>query len=235
MVPSSTYFPTNLQERAAWFDNFAAVIQVIGASLGLTVAEIAQIVADNAMLQFLATFDVTVSEYTGGVRSFRRVVTEGDIGEPTPVFPADLTPTVPASVPTGLFERLDGFVRRIRVAPAYTLVIGVQLGIVRRREDLPEAVVLGTEQPRITALPQPGNVVNVKFVRGKSDGMFIETQLDNQLTWNEAGRYLKSPAVLHIPKNADNLPRNVQIRARYLDGNDPVGDWSQIETVQTIP
>ncbi len=38
-----------------------------------------------------------------------------------------------------------------------------------------------------------------------------------------------------IPKNPDNLPRNVQIRGRYLDGNDAVGDWSQIEVVQTIP
>ena len=234
MIPSPAYFPTSLQERAAWYDNFNTVLQPIGASLGLSVGDLTQIAADNAMMQFLATFDVSVSEYASAVRSYRRVVTEGVIGEPAAVFPADLTPTVPATVPTGLFERLDGFVRRIRVAPAFTLVVGVQLGIVRQRTDI-EAVVVGTEQPTITAMPQPGSVVNVKFVRGKSDGIFIETQLDNQLTWDAAGRYLKSPAVISIPKNPDNLPRNVQIRARYLDGNDPVGDWSQIETVQTIP
>ena len=27
----------------------------------------------------------------------------------------------------------------------------------------------------------------------------------------------------------------LQIRARYLDGNTPIGDWSDVVTVQTIP
>ncbi|MBK7393979.1 MAG: hypothetical protein IPI64_11885 [Chloracidobacterium sp.] len=235
MVPSPSYFPTNLQERAAWYDNFAAAIQALGAALGLTVAELAQITADNAMMQFMAAIDVEVNDYAASVRSFRKVMTEGDVGDPTPLFPADVTPTVPAAVPTGIFERLDGFVKRIRVAPGYTPVIGAKLGITRRQDYIADQAADGTQQPTITATPQPGNVVNVKFVRGSSDGVFIETQLDNETAWTTAGRYPKSPAVINIAQNSDKLPRNVQIRARYLDGNDPVGDWSQIEVVQSIP
>lgn len=236
MIPSPSYFPTSLQERAAWFDNFATAIQPIGASLGLSVAELAQITADNAVMQFLAEMDIEVNDYASAVRNFRKVITESDIGDPVPVFPADLTPTVPAAVPTGIFERLDAFVKRIRVAPAFTPVIGSTLGINRKGVDSGgEQIGDGSLQPTITATVEPGNLVNVKFVRGKYDGVLIETQLDNQTTWNDAGRYPKSPAALSIVQNSDKLPRSVQVRARYLDGNDPVGDWSQIETVQTIP
>ena len=234
MIPSPAYFPTSLQERAAWYKNFADVIQLIGASLGLTPAEIAQIVADDAMMQFLAAYDVTLNEYTSGVRSYRKVVTEGDIGGPAAVFPSDLTPTVPAAVPSGIFERLDAFVRRIRAAAAYTPVIGAQLGIIRKDVKGGEGAE-GSQKPKISADVDPGNVVLVKFVRSGFDGVLIQTQLDNDATWNDAGRYIKSRAAITIPQNTEHLPRSVKVRARFLDGNDPVGDWSDIVVVQTMP
>ena len=77
--------------------------------------------------------------------------------------------------------------------------------------------------------------MNVKFVRGSSNGVLIETQIDNEMTWNNAGRFVKSPAELAIAQNADHLPRSVQVRARFLSGNDAIGDWSDVVTVQTIP
>jgi hypothetical protein len=54
------------------------------------------------------------------------------------------------------------------------------------------------------------------------------------LTWakifSDAGKYwLKTPnsgCVFSVAANEANLPRGVQIRARFLDGNTPVGDWS---------
>ncbi len=71
-------------------------------------------------------------------------------------------------------------------------------------------------KPVIKAVALPGSVVLVSFVRGNTDGATVETKLDNG-TWSDAGRYFKSPAQLPIPQNSDNLPRAVQVRARYVE------------------
>lgn len=241
MIPNPSYFPTNLQARAAWFQNFSIQAQgAQGVSLGLTAAEQTQIEDDNNIVQFLAETDVTVNAYDDAIRGYRRTITEGDVGDPTPAFPANITLTLPTPVPTGIFQRLDQFVKRIRVSPAYTPEIGALFGISNGSPipGEPQKKLVHLEAgaaPKIAALATPGNIVRVKFVRGTSDGIYVETLIDNETAWNAAGRFLKSPAMLTVPQNAGNLPRQAQIRARFLDGNDPVGDWCDIATVQTIP
>lgn len=232
MIPSKNWFPTNLQDRAAWYDNFNTQIQIIGAALGLTAPERDSIGEDNQMLQFLATTAVTIDAYTDGIRQFRKTITEGDIGDPTPVFPADIVLAAPAgTVTTGIFERLDNFVKRIRVAPAYTPDDGALLGIIPSPS---EGFVPEGAKPVLEASPVPGNVVEVRFVRGKSDGVNIQISIDKG-DWAAVGNFFKSPAALTIPQNEGELPRSVQVRARYLVGNSAVGDYSDIVTVQTIP
>lgn len=231
MIPSQTWFPTNLQERAAWYENFDDNIQLIGAGLGLTVPELASIASDNDVMQFLAETDVTVTAYTDAIRNYRKTITEGDIGDAVPDFPADIALTLPSVIPTGMFERLDNFVKRIRVSPKYTPETGALLGII---PNAPIKEEVGSTVPTITATVDPGNQVNVKFVRGDSNGIYIDTNVDNG-GWHFTDKAVKSPATFDVPSNPANTPRGVQIRARFLLGNDPVGDWSDIVTVQTIP
>ena len=61
---------------------------------------------------------------------YREVITEGDIGDPTPDFPANPAFALPVVQPTGIFERLNNLVERIRVAPNYTPETGALLGII---------------------------------------------------------------------------------------------------------
>ena len=138
---------------------------------------------------------------------------------------------MPTPVPTGIWERVDGFVKRIRVAPAYTNEIGALLGIIPSGSGpQPENEM----RPDLTPTSLPNSVVQVKFVRGKSDGVVIETNLDNG-TWSEAGRFFKSPATLAIPENPTGVPRAVQLRARYVEGDSPVGQFSPTVTIATQP
>jgi hypothetical protein len=62
----------------------------------------------------------------------------------------------------------------------------------------------------------------------------LQTRLDKEEKWNDAGRFVRSPAVLEIP-DGTGAPRAVQIRARYIIGNDPVGQNSDIVNVVTMP
>ena len=231
MIPSKNWFPQSLQERAAWYAAFNANFSALAVSLGFTVADSNAVDADNDVMQFLANAATIIENYMDAAREYRNTITEGDIGDPTPIFPAGIAPLPPVTVPTGLYERLDLLVKRIRVAPGYTNEIGASLGILPSGSNIPNPA---DAPPKITASVDPGNVVEIKFVKGTSDGIYIETNVDDG-GWTFAGTPNKSPALLNIPANTGGTPRNVMIRARYLVGNNPVGDWSDIVNVQTMP
>lgn len=231
MIPSKNWFPQSLTDRASWYDNFNTQVQLIGPTIGLTAPDLSTIGDDNAVLQFLANGAVTIKVYATAERNYRKIITEGDIGDVTPAFPADITLALPKTIETGMFERLDTYVSRIRTSAAYTAEIGALLGIISAH---PVPLAPGDMKPVITAESFQGNVIQVKFVRGRTDGVNIETAVDKD-GFTSQGFFFKSPAPLNIPVNEAGSPRNVQIRARYLDKNTPVGAASDVVTVQTIP
>lgn len=235
MRPSIKWFPISLTERAAWFRNFSAQMQVHGPDLGLTSAEIASIQADSDMMTFLARASVAIEAYYNAFQAFRREMTEGDVGGAVPQFPADPGFAPPVGAEAGIFERLMRIVPRIRVAPAFTDEIEALLGIAPTRYRRKKTHLEDGSHPTLKATVEPGNVVTVKFVRGASHGIAVEMRLDNDEHWTDAGTFLRSPAELSIPQSEAHLPRRVQLRARFREGNDAVGDWSDVVTVQTIP
>ena len=229
---SNTWFPTTLQAQAGWFNNFANQFASVGASLGFTPEELAAVDDDNQVFQFLATNTKTVNAYHDAFRQYRNVLLEGNIGDPAPAYP----PALPAGgipCPTGIFARLQRTVAQVRSATNYTTEIGALLGILPPPPPGPSPE--SEMKPNLSAVSMPGNVVEVKFVRGKTDGISVETKIDNAETWSSAGKFIKSPASLVIPENPSGLPRSVQIRARYVEGNSPVGQYSPAVTTATQP
>lgn len=129
MVPSQKWFPTNLAARALWYENFANQFSDVGLSLGFTANDIGSVTNDNDVFQFLANAIVEIEAYKKSLQQYLKIITEGNVGEPNPQFPANPNLTLPATVFTGIFERLVDLVERIRVAPNYTDQIGALLGI----------------------------------------------------------------------------------------------------------
>ncbi len=232
MTPNSRYFPTKLQDRAAWYQNFATQFTSLRVALGFPVGDGDVVTADNDMMQFIAESSVAVDNFSDANRQFKLAVFEGNPGDPTPSIPAYTSPGSPTEVPAGMFERLDNLVKRIRLSPTYTEEMGALLGIIPSSPDRPAPSEL---QPVLKAKAEPGNIVNVSFKRGYTDGIAVEIKVDNAGTWNDAGRFVKSPAMLEIPENPQGLPRSVQVRARYVDGDTEVGLYSQVDTVSTLP
>jgi hypothetical protein len=136
-------------------------------------------------------------------------------------------------VDAGVFQRLDNLVARIRLSPAYTNEIGAMLGRMPSGPSAPEP--FDELQPTLKLTTQPGSVVRVSFVRGSTEGVALEMQLDNQATWAPAGRFFKSPADIVVPQNAENLPRAVKFRGRYIEDNEPVGLFSPVVSTATMP
>jgi len=110
MIPSNRWFPTTLAARGAWYANFATQFERIAVSLGFTAADITEVNNDNDVMQFVGQADTEVEAYEKAVRAYRKTVTEGDVGDATPDFPANPAFALPVVVPTGIFERLDKLV-----------------------------------------------------------------------------------------------------------------------------
>ncbi len=68
-----------------------------------------------------------------------------------------------------MYERLDGYVRRIRVSAAFIEEIGALLGINPLSTLAP---VGGAVPPKLDPSPQPGSQINIKFAKGASTVFF---------------------------------------------------------------
>lgn len=233
MVPSSKWFPQGLGPRADWYANFSAQFATVAILLGFTASDVTNVENDNLMMQFLVSARDQMQAVLDAARGYRKSITETAIGSPNPVWPDQFAggPPLP-QVPAGLFERLDNLVKRIRLSAGYTEEIGLLLGIVPAKSPETDPSEM---QPDPKLSVEPGNVLIVEFTKGKADGIELQMMLDNSGNWENAGKYPKSPVTINVPQSVQALPRAVQIRARYLVGNNAVGQYSEIDTISTIP
>jgi hypothetical protein len=223
-IPSRTWFDTNMADRAAWYQNFATNLATVGASLGLTAAEIASVEDDNTAMQDMAAAMVALDAYVSAVRQYRITVTEGNVGDPTPAFPAAIDPTPSELRPTGIYQRLIELVERIRAAPAYTDEIGALLGII------PSPSVPGPNIPDVDLKPVikvSQSVGDYKFdvnvTRLGQDSFKIQIQRSGESTWTDAAFATKNPCHVTVTPTTPGQPERILVRAILLSGNDPVG------------
>lgn len=133
--PSPLWYPTNLQDQAAWHVVFAGQATASGTTYGLTAAEVTQIEEDKDMVVFLAAGMNTIDAYVDAVRAFRKDVLESPVNGGTPTFPAALALGFPPSVPRGIWERVIKFADRIKASAPYTVSVGESYGIVPSSPD----------------------------------------------------------------------------------------------------
>lgn len=133
--PSPLWYPTNLQDQAAWHVVFAAQATADGTAYGLTAGEVTQIEADKDMVVSLAATMNTIDAYVDSVRAFRKDVLESPINGGTPTFPANMILTLADEVPRGIWERVIKFADRIKASAPYTISVGESYGIVPSSPD----------------------------------------------------------------------------------------------------
>lgn len=229
-VPSKAWFPTTLSERANWFGAFMTAFTPVATTLGFTAPELSNLSEDNADFQSIADTQTLLDHFASSFRQYRISVTEDPVGTPLPTFPTVGWVEPPVGVPAGVFQRLIQTVERIRAHPAYTDEMGANMGIIPIKatgENL-------TEQPPVfKARAEPGNLIYVDFVKGKSGGISVEMQVDDDADWKPADKFSKSPGEIVVPANGAK-PRAVRLRARFTDGNKAFGNYSNTVNVVTL-
>ncbi len=234
MIPSSRWFPSGLQNQAAWFENFTTQFTALATGLGFAAGDVTAVGKDNDVMQFAASSTIEADVFVKALREYRRIITEGEIGEPTPNVPANPALTAPAPVATGIFERLNDLVDRIRVAPTYTNEAGVLLGIVPSKSDplAPEAV-----KPAIKVFPASSDyhfsVVVEK--REKSDMWKVEIRRLGQEKWQDVKTASGKSVDVHIEPTTDGAPEQLQVRVRLIKNNEDYGQLSDVVYVTVNP
>ena len=133
----------------------------------------------------------------------------------------------------GIFERLERLVRQIRVAIGYTPAIGALLNIIPAkaiRANLSEFVPTIT----ILATAEPYSFV-VKTTRRNFKAFPVEVSRGSSDTWETAGVFTYSPAVVTIEPAGNGPPELLQVRLRMIENNYPAGNYSNIKIVTITP
>jgi hypothetical protein len=94
-------------------------------------------------------------------------------------------------------------------------------------------VVADSQKPTFTATAQPGSQVRLDWIKGKLDGVRVESKRapETEFTRLDDDRY--SPYVDTRPTLKPGESEQRSYRLRYLKKDDPVGSYSDIVTVLT--
>jgi hypothetical protein len=228
--------PRTDNELMVWLNNFASSFASHAAALGFNDAEVAQVRADAAMLNYLIGDLVPAYKAALATRTaYKTLIMSGPVGAPGGDPPPD--PSVaapPATVPPGVVPRLRRLVQRIQVAPGYTDAVGSELGITNGDSagaGAPDAAA----KPKARAAALSGSRVRVEFNKAGFDGVQVESRRAGEAGWQRLGTDNYSPYVDERPPVEAGKPEVREYRLRFVSRDEPVGEWSDIISVSTAP
>lgn len=235
------YYPRRESERSNWHANFAAKLPLYGPALGLSPAQIASALADNLMLAYaFGGWRNRVREFGTASTASLEVLESGSGSNPfslpaftpppPPVFPDGITAVLP-----GALDRTFLLVREIKSKPAYTLSIGLDMGIVGSEAATPPPGEASA--PRVTATVIDGpehQVVRLKFIKEGNEGVHGESQRGDG-GWEFLAMSTKSPLIDDRPLLVPGQAEVRQYRFRFYDDGKPCGPWTAIIRVTVGP
>ena len=229
-------FPKTDSELVIWLNNFANVFETHAETLGFTTPEVTALRNDTAVVNHFIG-DV-LPTYKAAVQSrvtYKKLIMNGPLGEqggPFPPAPAVGAP--PALVAPGIVPRLRQLIQRIQLSPAYNPALGQELGIVAPGGN-GTGTPTTTPKPRAKAVALPNSHVRISFVKRNFNSIQIEGRRPDQTEWALLGIHHHSPYIDTRPPLTAGRAEFREYRLRYLDRDQPVGDYSDIISASTTP
>ncbi|MEK7856838.1 MAG: hypothetical protein AAB288_12165, partial [Acidobacteriota bacterium] len=220
--PSSTYFPTNMVERAAWCGNFSTQFTDNAVALGFTVGDATANAADCALVVSLSSIMIQLDAYASAVRQYRTLVLESLDGSVTPTFPDNPSYSNPSGPDAGVYDRIDKLVRRIRVSPTYTPEIGALLGILPVSPDRPPVSELKPEITVVDDATVPYSFT-MKATRLGMPFYQVQVQRSSSPAWVEASQSSTASHTVTLTPTTPGQPERVLVRAVLIQNGELVG------------
>jgi len=226
-----TWLPTREADRLVWLQNYALKLSAHLGTAGIVAGDVTLADGVRDSYQWVINRADQLGTARQDITEWKRIFADGAIGEPLGAFPiAPVYPAVPPLfTPTaGAFPQLVALAERVRNTTGYTTAIGEDLGIVPPVG----GILLG--DPSFTAVAQPNSEVRLNWVKSVSDGVIVEGQRAAETTWTNLGSDRFSPYTDGRDPLVAGQPEVRRYRLRYLDGDDPVGNYSATVNVTTV-
>lgn len=226
--------PTGNNERITWSLNFEAEFPALAAVLGFTNAEITALLQDSAAMRHGILYAQAGAVFSKACTAFKNGML-GGVGENqlTPVAPTfTAPPNPPELVDAGIIERLSNAMNTAKLSAGYTPTIGETLMIATSG---PQTFNTDDAKPAATTTSLTGSIVRIDWKKGKFDGIFIDSQRNDETEWTRLDFDMRSPYEDTRPPVVPNKPEERRYRLRYFIDNTPVGQNSDVIVAITQP
>ncbi|MBX7135536.1 MAG: hypothetical protein K1X67_22945 [Fimbriimonadaceae bacterium] len=223
----ANFYPRRQSKRVQWHAQFAASLASYAGVLGIPAPVVAQaqVDAQNVAL-FLAAFEAATN-YRNEVLAFKDQMMEGLLNTPTPPAP---TPPAAIVLPVGTLGNIEARTRRlvaeIKANPAFTRQMGVDMGIIATPTQL--------STPSVAAAALTGSRIALRVKKGGYAVVLLMRSRDG-VNWERIGVLDSATFIDDGPPLEDQKPEERHYRVQGYAKNAPVGEYSNVVTVVTIP
>ena len=230
----STIIPTRDTERITWSLNFEAEFPAFATTLGFTGAEVTSLLNDSAAMRHAILFAQAGAVFSKASTAFKNGML-GGVGENqlTPVNPTFTSPpNPPAPVDAGIIERLSNAMNTAKLSSGYTPTIGETLMIATA--SIP-SFNPDDAKPAGTTTSLTGSIIRIDWKKGKFDGIYIDSQRNDETQWTRLDFDMRSPYEDARPPSQPNKPEERRYRLRYFMDNTAIGTYSDLIVAITQP
>lgn len=224
---STSYIPSSDSEKVIWLNNFSTKINLYAATLGITATELTTIQDDASFFSYIVNLHQSLKQTLNNLTGYKTLLKRASGQQNLGAIPAvPVLSNVPAATPEGVFDRIAGFVKRIKGSPNYTSNIGADLGVLI----ITPTIDYSTVQPDLKINLDAGRP-HIKCQKGYADALDLYVDRKDGAGFVLITRLLKPDYI-----DVVSLPVNIALaewdyKARYVLGNNPVGLVSSVVSI----
>ncbi len=224
---STPYLPVSDTGRVVWLNNFSNRIGQYATSLGLVAADVTSIQHDAAMYSYVVQLQDAGHQYWTAVSSVKKQLRSSPQQTTAPVLPAaPSVGTPPTAVNSGIFNRVALLVARIKQSSAYTAAMGQDLNIIPVTTTINPSDMVPNLSIRIDA----GHPL-LKWKKGNADGVQLYVDRRDNNGFVALAKVFRNTYLDSMPLPTNTFTATWDYKARYLIGDDEVGQFSPVISI----
>ncbi|MBI2927415.1 MAG: hypothetical protein HYY24_17095 [Verrucomicrobia bacterium] len=206
-MPKSDFIPRSDADLLVWHDQLKAAATSIGATLGITAADLTALGDDNTELR--TNINAASAATAAAQQATREKVTSRRAAE----------------------QNARKFARRLKEHANYTPALGEQLRI----EGPEDTTDMSTARPKLTGIAKPHAVVELTFNKLKSDGVNIYSQREGDAAFVFLARDTATPYVDNRACLVAGKPETRKYKAIFVIDDAEIGQFSDEVVVTCQP
>lgn len=227
---NSTYLPVSDADRVIWLNHFASRIGQYESDLELTSNDVDSVQADADMYAYVVTLFESSHQYWQALSNMKKQLRSSPQQIPMPAFPTPLGSSYPPTpVNSGIFNRIAMMVTRIKTHSAYTATMGQDLGIIA-----PVSTFNPNDMTPILSVRIDAGHPLLRWKKGEADGVHIYVDRRDGNGFTLLTRTVKTSYMDIAPLPANTFTVTWDYKARYLIGDDEVGQFSTVISINVI-